>query len=204
MTRPFFNRDRISDFELFDRHAEEIITIMKKRLSEGYPIDFQDSMARFTLDSATEFLFGSSVHSMATGIPYPHHAPAFLRSSVGLGEAAHTHASLSRRSTADSFAEAFLESQVMIATRLRMGWLWPLMEVGKDVTDEPMRAVSAFVDPIVKEAIERGRREKALAKAEGQVREKGPDVVGEGDTLLSHLVRADTGECGGLIAVLGG
>ena len=41
MTRPFFKRDRISDFELFDRHSLHAIAQIKQRLSEGYPVDFQ-------------------------------------------------------------------------------------------------------------------------------------------------------------------
>jgi hypothetical protein len=41
MTRPFFKRDRISDFELFDRHSRDAIASIQNRLREGYPIDFQ-------------------------------------------------------------------------------------------------------------------------------------------------------------------
>lgn len=41
MTRPFFTRDRISHFDLFDRHAEQAITQMKLRLREGLAVDFQ-------------------------------------------------------------------------------------------------------------------------------------------------------------------
>jgi hypothetical protein len=41
MTRPFFNKDRISDFDTFDTHAEDVINQMKARLAEGQPVDFQ-------------------------------------------------------------------------------------------------------------------------------------------------------------------
>ena len=41
MTRPFFNRDRISHFDNFDRHAEDAIRQLKNRLDEGHPINFQ-------------------------------------------------------------------------------------------------------------------------------------------------------------------
>jgi hypothetical protein len=40
-TRPFFNRDRISDFEIFSRHADRAIERMKERMHAGYPVDFQ-------------------------------------------------------------------------------------------------------------------------------------------------------------------
>jgi hypothetical protein len=41
ITRPFFSRERISDFDTFDAHANDALTQAKSRLSEGYPIDFQ-------------------------------------------------------------------------------------------------------------------------------------------------------------------
>lgn len=56
MTRPFFSRERISDFELFGRHADDAISKLASRLSEGEAVDFQDLVSRFTLDSATEFV----------------------------------------------------------------------------------------------------------------------------------------------------
>ena len=43
MTRPFFSHERISHFNIFDRHAEDAITQMKLRFSAGYPVDFQVS-----------------------------------------------------------------------------------------------------------------------------------------------------------------
>jgi hypothetical protein len=41
MTRPFFTRERISDFEIYDRNADLSLQEAKKRLSEGYSLDFQ-------------------------------------------------------------------------------------------------------------------------------------------------------------------
>jgi hypothetical protein len=41
MTRPYFSRDRISDFDTFDRHADDVIGQMKARLATGQAIDFQ-------------------------------------------------------------------------------------------------------------------------------------------------------------------
>ncbi|KAK6988131.1 cytochrome P450 [Favolaschia claudopus] len=75
-TRPFFNRDRISDFEIFAHHADRAIERMKERLREGYALNFQDLAGRFTMDSATSFLFGSCVDSLSAPLPYPHnHTP---------------------------------------------------------------------------------------------------------------------------------
>lgn len=41
MTRPFFSKERISHFEIFGRHADEAIELMKTRLRSGHAIDFQ-------------------------------------------------------------------------------------------------------------------------------------------------------------------
>ncbi|RXW11241.1 hypothetical protein EST38_g14614, partial [Candolleomyces aberdarensis] len=71
MTRPFFTKDRISHFDVFDRHGEDAINQMKTRFKAGIPVDFQDVIARFTLDAATEFLLGNSVRSLSEGLPYP-------------------------------------------------------------------------------------------------------------------------------------
>ncbi|EDR04930.1 cytochrome P450 [Laccaria bicolor S238N-H82] len=57
MTRPFFSKDRISHFDIFDRHASDALNQLKTRLREGYPVNIQDLASRFTMDSATEFLF---------------------------------------------------------------------------------------------------------------------------------------------------
>ena len=41
MTRPFFTHDRISHFDIFDRHADKAIALMNERLRVGLAIDFQ-------------------------------------------------------------------------------------------------------------------------------------------------------------------
>ena len=41
MIRPFLNKERITDFENFDRHAKDAIGQAAARLAAGYPIDFQ-------------------------------------------------------------------------------------------------------------------------------------------------------------------
>jgi hypothetical protein len=77
MTRPFFSKDRVSHFDIFDRHAADAIKQVKARVGQGYAVDVQvnihaicshlflpfsqDVVSRFTLDSATEFLFGMFV-----------------------------------------------------------------------------------------------------------------------------------------------
>lgn len=169
MTRPFFSHDRISHFNTFDRYAEDAITQMKARFRAGYPVDFQDLMSRFTLDSATEFLFGNCVHSLSAGLPYPHNV-------------ATTEALNGKAKIAQDFAQAFADAQTIIAQRPRKSWLWPLFEIFKDDTAAPMRIVNSFIDPILNEAI---AKKKPCASGE----KNGDD---NDTTLLDHLVQMTT------------
>ncbi|KIJ13434.1 hypothetical protein PAXINDRAFT_170499 [Paxillus involutus ATCC 200175] len=171
MTRPFFSHDRISHFNIFDRYAEDVINQMKSRLRAGHPVDFQDAISRFTLDSATEFLFGSCVHSLSAGLPYPHNVTT-VEAPTGGAE------------IANDFARAFSQAQVIVSQRIRRSWLWPLFEPFGDKTEEPMKTVNAYIEPILKDAIEK-RKVTAMRG------EKLSDELSD-DTLLDHLVQQTT------------
>jgi hypothetical protein len=171
MTRPFFSKDRIAHFDIFDRHATDAINRMKQRLKEGYPVDFQDAISRFTLDSATEFLFGSDVQSLSAGLPYPKTSSAYPHSPVHLNNEDHP---------ANRFAYAFGQAQSLSAFRSRFGVNWPLREFWHDACKGHMNVVSGYIDPILNDAVA-VRRQQGPASSE--VKE-----VEEGDTLLSHLV----------------
>ena len=49
MTRPFFARDRVTDFETFNRHAEVAVAQLRERFAEGEAVDFQASGTLFYL-----------------------------------------------------------------------------------------------------------------------------------------------------------
>lgn len=170
MTRPFFSRDRISHFDIFDRHAEEALNKLAERLREGVAVDIQDLVGRFTLDSATEFLFGHDVRSLSGSLPYPDNHPSRIAVSTSDVENFSTR-----------FAEAFSEAQRITAHRSRYGVHWPLMEFWKDQIKEPMRIVKELIEPIVEEAV----KKKQLRAAAGAGFEKRDEEEG---TLLENLV----------------
>ncbi|KAF8905815.1 cytochrome P450 [Gymnopilus junonius] len=176
MTRPFFSRDRISHFDIFDRHAEDAINKLKSRLGEGHPVDFQDLVARFTLDSATEFLFGNDVQSLSEELPYPHYIsspfPSTVSSEKSFAEQVDHPAS--------RFVAAFSKAQFITVFRMRFGMHWPLGEFWHDKIKEPMKIVNGFIDPIVAEAI-RKKREVAQARI---VKDR------DDETLLENLVNS--------------
>ncbi|KAK0190285.1 cytochrome P450 monooxygenase pc-3 [Armillaria mellea] len=141
MTRPFFNKDRIADFDNFERHAVSTISQIKARLEEGFPIDFQDVVARFTFDSATEFLFGKDVESISAGLPYPAESPLANHPSF------ENHPS-------NLFFRAFSRGQELIASRVQGGGTWPLLEIWKDSVKPHREAVNRFIQPMLAEALD--------------------------------------------------
>jgi len=169
MTRPFFTRERISDFDIYDRHCDSSLDLARARLGEGYPIDFQDLVRRFTLDAASEFLFGHNVESLSAGIPYPPCAehknpPSFINHSANI------------------FAHAFSQGQMYTTGRTAFGNEWPLAEFWKDKILPDRKVMDNFTEPLMREAL--ARREANLKSAE-----KGDKTDNEDPTLLPYLVR---------------
>ncbi|RDB15427.1 hypothetical protein Hypma_004172 [Hypsizygus marmoreus] len=171
MTRPFFSKERISDFELFDRHAEDAINQANARLAEGHAIDFQDLVSRFTLDTATEFLCGTDVRSLSAGLPYPATTPSNVRTNIA--QEAHP---------ANVFAHAFISGQTLSSLRTRYGPSWALVEFWEDRVKPHREVVDAFLSPILEEALRTVERKKRVSDGD-----EGSDE-GEKETLLDNLV----------------
>ncbi|KII89780.1 hypothetical protein PLICRDRAFT_174617 [Plicaturopsis crispa FD-325 SS-3] len=174
MTRPFFSKDRISHFDIFDDHAEHAIRLIRQRISEGWPIDIQDAVSRFTLDSASDFLFGHNVNSLSAGLPYP---------SASLLPGSPEHLNNSDHPS-NLFAQAFADAQNLTANRLRMGPSWPLQEFWEDKVKVHMDVVNKFIEPIVEDAIAKKRERGGTTSSE--VEDKAREVA-DGETLLDHL-----------------
>ncbi|CAE6488372.1 unnamed protein product [Rhizoctonia solani] len=124
MTRPYFSRERITHFELFARHSDAAIA---KLFAHPDAVDFQDLVSKFTMDSASEFLFGMNVRSLEQPLPLPHRAGA----------------------EGNRFAWAFTSVQAKAIVRFTYGALWPYMEIFSDRTREDMRIINAFIQPIL-------------------------------------------------------
>ncbi|PPR07846.1 hypothetical protein CVT24_002991 [Panaeolus cyanescens] len=171
MTRPFFTKERISDFEIYATMSDKALNLAQARLAEGYSFDFQDLVGRFTLDAATAFLCGRSVNSLSAGLPYPPHSTS-------------KNTPLFYNHPSTSFLRAFNEGLNFTALRLGAGDDWPLYEFWKDEVAECRKEIDGFVEPLIKEALE--RREKKL-------RSGSSDKFGDGEeneerTLVEHLV----------------
>ncbi|KAJ7435029.1 cytochrome P450 monooxygenase pc-1 [Mycena galericulata] len=187
-TRPFFNRDRISDFEIFAHHADRAIEHMKQRMRAGYAVDFQDLAGRFTMDSATSFLFGSCVDSLAAPLPYPHTSPLSTQfpSSPALSASGLLPTVELSPPAADVFTSAYATCITHVSSRLRFDWIWPLFEMRRDATKEPMQIVDAYLAPIMKKAV--ARKEAAAAVHENDGRKRSKVKAEEVETLLDELL----------------
>jgi len=66
LVRPQFSHEQVSNLSLIDAHAQILLNILKTNES-GWTrsMDVQPLFFRFTLDTATEFLYGQSVHSQS-------------------------------------------------------------------------------------------------------------------------------------------
>ncbi|KAG1800354.1 cytochrome P450 [Suillus plorans] len=166
MTRPFFTHDRISHFEIFDRHANRAIALAKDRSRMDLAIDFQDLISRFTLDSASEFLFGHCTDSLSVELPFPDNT---LQSTNTKG----------RGDTAAAFSDAVSQAEHAISRRVIIGTAWKMTEIFADSTAQHMKVIDEFLDPILKAAL---ARHSTAAKLD-------VNNIAEDQTFLDHLIK---------------
>lgn len=129
--RPNFNKSLVADLNIFEKHIQILFSQIPR---DGATFDLQSLFFKLTLDTATEFLFGQSVHS--------------LTSIEG--------------SEQQKFGAAFDLGQIKLERRFSMGKLSNLMRDSE--FDEACKTVHSFVDKIVHEALERidAKEEKAV------------------------------------------
>ena len=187
MTRPFFTRERISDFDIYDRKCVSTLQLARTRLAEGYSVEFQvhlkisrvnsypqvsqdqDLVSRFTLDSATEFLFG---HDVGANIPYP-------------ASAAHLNKPSFYNHPSTAFVKAFTEGQNLTVNRLSFSNDWPLLEFWSDKVAPLRKVVDNFIEPLMEDAL--AKRNIELSKGANAKDDN------ENENLLSYLVKHTQG-----------
>ena len=140
-------------------------------------------MSRFTLDSASEFLFGRCTHALSGDLPFPHNVyPKFSSTHRTSTTSAPGSTVLKAARSATEFAHSIHEAQEIVATRDRYGWTWPLTEILSDKSKKSMDVVNAYLAPIIADAI------RKRAENEGKEKEEGDE-----ETLIDHLVGLTSG-----------
>ncbi|KAJ7159063.1 cytochrome P450 monooxygenase CYP63 [Mycena crocata] len=152
MARPFFAKERISDFEIFERTTATTLNLIASRSQDNLPIDIQDLVSRFTLDSASEFLFGMKLDTLSQPLTVPGKVKLGPKGSIPNDGATEF----------DEFTEAFERVAVIITRRGVQGDTWPLLELFEDKTEDSIATIMNWMEPVVERAIkEKGRRMKA-------------------------------------------
>ncbi|KII90351.1 hypothetical protein PLICRDRAFT_107216 [Plicaturopsis crispa FD-325 SS-3] len=152
MARPFFARERVSDFEIFERQTTRTLSIISSISSSPSsaavtPIEAQDLYSRFTLDAASEFLFGRNMDTLSADLPSPSSAAVGPKGSL-------THDKWG------SFAYSFEAVQQVITKRGRLGYFWPIFEVLGDKTTPHVKVIREWLDPLVRSVLQDKRREE--------------------------------------------
>jgi hypothetical protein len=88
-------------------------------------LDLEDLVARFTVDTSSEFLFGENLDTLSY-----------------------------RNDGFHSFTDAFMGIQALILKRGTIGGLWPVLELFKDKSEEHKRTIRNWVDPLVIRALQ--------------------------------------------------
>jgi len=127
-------------------------------------------VARFTLDSATEFLFNNDVHSLDASLPYPPNSPSSGKNSSAFTD----HPS-------DVFVKAFVGAQENSAKRTLAGSIWPMLEFLEDAVAIDRKILNRFAQPF----LEKSLREKKSRSVDSE------DVT---ETLLDYLMDKTSGE----------
>ncbi|KAJ7016216.1 cytochrome P450 monooxygenase CYP63 [Mycena alexandri] len=164
VARPFFARERISDFEIFEKYTRRTLNLVSSLSAAGQPCEAQDLFSRLTLDAASEFLFGTDLQTLGGSLPV----------------AGKTEMGPKGSATDDSwgaFAKAFEMAQQIITDRGRIGYLWPLFELFKDKNEGNAAVIQAWLDPLVRRAVE-DKRIAQKAGVDSPVAEK---------TFMQHL-----------------
>ncbi|KAL0939888.1 Cytochrome P450 52A2 [Colletotrichum truncatum] len=139
MFRPQFSRDNINDLQKTELAVQSLFKAMQlsgKQSDGAVEIDIMPLLFRFTLDTATGFLFGESVESQM---------------AAATGKTSETSAATAMAADQDdsdmTFAEAFHEAQMWITLRVRfqgLYWLAPVKR-GQKAVDYMRKYVSHYV-----------------------------------------------------------
>lgn len=120
MIRPNFTRDQVADLEAFERHIQDLWKLIPR---DGSTVDLQELFFRFTIDSATEFLFGASTNTLKGD------------SGAAIGK---------------QFAKSFTVAQDACASRSRLGAFSFLSKEGQVDTKICQEFVGQFVDEAIR------------------------------------------------------
>ncbi|THV02579.1 cytochrome P450 monooxygenase CYP63 [Dendrothele bispora CBS 962.96] len=213
-TRPFFARERISDFHSFETFTSRTLDIISNLstpspLVGSYhqphqpitsaPFDAQDLFSRFALDTSSSLLFGQNLDTLSSPLPIA------FKSRMGPKGSEPLTQDPDSPDLWGSFAHAFEAAQQVTTHRARLGSLvWPILEFFKDRNKGNVEVIHRWLDPLVEQAIGNKKRmmESGVVSPIGEktflehLADSTDDPVMIRDQLLSLLLASrDTTAC---------
>ncbi|KAB5583416.1 cytochrome P450 [Coniochaeta sp. 2T2.1] len=125
--RPQFTRAQLMDLSMLEKHVTRLLNLIP---TDGEEIDLQELMLRFTMDVATEFLFGESTNGLLAG------RDGGLHGQGGV---------------LDGFAESAQYAQHTMAMHVALGWWTALVPDFR--FRHHVRVVHGFIDGFVEKAL---------------------------------------------------
>ena len=187
IARPFFTKERISDFHIIDQTSAKTLDLISNRASAYEPIDVQDLLQRFTLDSAALSLWGHALNTLDLPLTQPGQAVLGPKGSVPADGG----------SEWDVFTNAFETVAVLITRRSVQGDTWPLLELFKDKTEEPIQVIMDWLEPLVRRVLD--RRANRIEASEGN---REIDRSDDNTVLLDYLTDQTDGTSFSLFFIL--
>jgi hypothetical protein len=167
IARPFFTKERISDFHIFDQTSAKALNLIANRAAACAPIDVQDLLQRVTLDAAALFLWGHALNTLDLPLTQP--------GRVVLGPKGSAPAD--GGSEWDVFTNAFETLAVLITRRGVQGDTWPLLELFKDKTEEPIQVIMDWLEPLVRRALDRKTKRMEASWGNAKVSSRDDETV---------------------------
>lgn len=120
--------------------------------------------ARFTLDAASEFLFGQNMDTLSGMLPVAGHTIMSAKGSATTDEFG-------------SFVQAFETTQTIVSERARRGYFWPVAELLHDKVEAHMDIINGWLNPIIERVLVHKMRMKKA----------GVQVTADQSTFLEYL-----------------
>lgn len=164
-------KDRIHDYQSFEKYTTKMITITKDAALSGKPIDVQTLFSRFTLDNSGEFLFGTSDFN-TLDLPLPVAGKCKLGPKGPVTEG-----------TFGTFGTALEDAQLQIIKRVSVPEiLWTAKEFFWDGSAQSRKIMDEYLFPLAKKAVEK----KWTVDGNGEAKEE--------SSFLDHVAASTDGK----------
>jgi hypothetical protein len=136
-------RERVTNFQLMERHADKMIKVLCAKAVDHEPVDVQDLFVRAVTDVAAEFLFGDPDFNT---LDQPLRRPGSESGALGTDDYG-------------TFLNAYIKFGLIAMVRFcNPPVVWAAKYFFNDPLAGPNAAVTAYFEPLAKKAIEMNQK----------------------------------------------